>query len=111
MKNMVKKFSFVFVVLFVIALASCYEPNPLYGTWKDNSGNKITFINDGTYSAKIYDPTTGVGTDYEGTFSLIDNIIQFGTANGSVISEWDIRGSILYCKWGNNLLTLYQTSK
>ena len=41
--------------LLLVLFTSCYTPNPLYGTWTDNEGNKIQFIDDGTFSANIKD--------------------------------------------------------
>lgn len=42
-----------FLSLFAIG---CTVPSPLYGTWSDNVGNQIMFLNDGTFSATIYIP-------------------------------------------------------
>lgn len=100
----------------VFTLASCYTPSPLYGTWNDNLGNKITFISDGTFVAKILDQYKQAIT-YEGEFTVIDNVIIFSTTSGKVINtEWDIRGSLLYLTWTTDdyqtlSLTLYHTAK
>ena len=48
MKKIFLSLLFIFAMMFI---ASCYTPSPLYGTWSDNSGNKITFISDGTFVA------------------------------------------------------------
>ncbi|MGP1530668.1 MAG: hypothetical protein ACTTI5_00570 [Treponema sp.] len=106
----------IFALMFI---ASCYTPSPLYGTWSDNSGNKITFISDGTFVAKVKDQTDKF-VNYEGDFSTIDNVLIFSyQADGvsrSMNTEWDIRGSMLYCTWsfdGNQTvkLTLYHTAR
>ena len=95
---------------------SCYEPSPLYGTWVDNQGNKITFINDGTYNAFIYNDSNVKKSD-SGNYSVIENTLTFSVEGGSsVVTEWDIRGSMLYITWAqpdttNKSLTLYHTSK
>lgn len=106
----------VFTMLLVV---SCYTPSPLYGTWSDNNGNRITFISDGTFVAKVKDQTDKVIT-YEGDFSTIDNVLIFSYqadgASRSMNTEWDIRGSMLYCTWtfdGSQTvkLTLYHTAR
>ncbi len=99
----------------VSVLASCYEPSPLYGTFSDNQGNSISLMDDGTYSAKIVD-STGVKKNYEGTYTVLENIITFSTSSGgSINSEWDIRGNMLYITWTDDTgatlnLTLYKTA-
>ena len=106
-------------------LASCYEPSPLYGTWADNSGNSITFIADGTFVAKVAN-STGTTVNYEGNFSVIDNVLIFsykqvatdgnGTSSTFTMNtEWDIRGSMLYLSWTaggeTTKLSLYHTAR
>lgn len=113
------KFRLVFIAgaaLFVLAIASCYTPSPLYGTWADNSGSKIVFISDGSYTATIVN-TAGTSTNYNGTWTVLDNVLIFSKDTGSSIdTEWDIRGSMLYLDWtddagGIQSLTLYHISK
>ena len=55
MKNIKNTFITLATIFTIFTLASCYTPSPLYGTWNDNLGNKITFISDGTFVAKILD--------------------------------------------------------
>src|SRR5574344_638251 len=104
------------VVLFVIlCLAACYTPSPLYGTWADNRGSKITFTADGNYNATVID-TAGASTAYAGTWNVIDNVLVFTKNSGSTIdTEWDIRGAMLYLDWtddegASQSLTLYHIS-
>lgn len=112
MKNIKKAFLTLALFLGLSFIAvSCYEPSPLYGTWEDNVGNKISFVSDGTYVANIYNTTTGATTSYEGDYTVMDNVLIFGTSSGSVKTEWDVRGNILYCTWGKNQLTLFHTQK
>ena len=109
-------FKLGFVGFILVLLASCYTPSPVYGTWADNSGSKITFIDDGTYTATIVD-TTGVKTLYEGSWTVMENVLIFTKKSGVQFNtEWDIRGSILYLDWVDDedeiqSLVLYHVSK
>ena len=99
-----------------LILFSCYTPNPLYGTWADNNGNKISFVSDGTFVATITDLNTKEKTVTQGDYTVIDNVICFSTTDGvSINTEWDIRGSMLYITWTKggitNVMTLYHISK
>lgn len=109
-------------MIFALAFASaflifgCYTPSPLYGTWVDNSGNTIRFQSDYTFSAKM--KTSSGSEASQGTYSLHNNVITFDVENPSytVVSEWDIRGSILYLTWKSSgdetlSLTLYLSAK
>ncbi len=106
----------VFAAAFLAALLGCYTPSPLYGTWVDNSGNTIRFQSDGSFSAKV---KTTTGTEsYQGTYVVNDNVLVFEIESPSynVVSEWDVRGSMLYLVWidsgGESVsLTLYLSSK
>lgn len=115
----------VFLIVMAVAallasswlLLGCYEPSPLYGSWADNSGNKISFINDGTFVAKIKS-VMGTAVSYEGDYSVIDNVLVFSVKDPSytVTTEWDIRGAMLYLEWlGSDKqtvsLTLYHTAR
>lgn len=98
-----------FIMLCALTLVSCYTPSPLYGTFSDNLGNSITFIQDGTYVATIG------GNNFEGTYVVLENVVTFSQSTGDVInSEWDIRGNILYITWtlnsGTTELSLYRTA-
>lgn len=93
-----------FTLLLSLIFTSCYEPSPLYGTWADNDGNKITFINDGTFNAYVLD-SAGDKVNYSGDYSVIDNVLVFNYTSPkydgsfSTNTEWDIRGSMLYLSW------------
>lgn len=93
-----------FTLLLSLIFTSCYEPSPLYGTWADNDGNKITFINDGTFNAYVLD-SAGEKVNYSGDYSVIDNVLVFNYTSPkydgsfSTNTEWDIRGSMLYLSW------------
>ena len=100
MKN-IKKFALVvlfgtlFAAFFSALCVSCYKPSPIYGAWSDNAGNKISFADDGSFSATIRD-TNGDTKNYSGNYTVIENIISFSKDDGSINSEWDIRGGLLY---------------
>ena len=103
--------------ILLILLASCYTPNPLYGTWTDNDGNKIQFIDDGTFTATIKDSENEL-ISYSGEWTVIDNVLMFtikGDATYTRNTEWDIRGAMLYLTWTANnntrVLTLYHTAR
>ncbi|MBR3542984.1 MAG: hypothetical protein IKN82_04725 [Treponema sp.] len=103
MKNIKKIALAVFVgtlfsAFFSAMCVSCYKPSPLYGAWADNAGNKISFADDGSFSATIRD-TNGDSKNYSGNYAVIENIISFSKDDGSINSEWDIRGGILYLTW------------
>lgn len=106
----------VVLVLCLAEICSCYSPNPLYGKWADNNGNTITFNPDLTYSAKILDYGNNA-QNYGGSFNIIENVISFTREDGtSLLTEWDLRGSILYLDWTDNSghtnsLILYHVSK
>lgn len=88
-------------IITLILFSSCYTPSPLYGTWADNAGNKITFTQEGTFNAKIID-TEGKTSNVEGNYSVIDNVIIFNISGDTIYTrntEWDIRGAILYITW------------
>ncbi len=118
---MKKNFKFLITMIFCAALcgvlASCYTPNPLYGTWTDNDGNKIQFIDDGSFSATIKDSDNKL-VSYSGDWSIVDNVIVFsikGDSSYTRNTEWDIRGALLYLTWTANnntkMLTLYHTAR
>ena len=116
MKNNKRAIITLLTIFTILILSSCYTPSPLYGTWNDNIGNKITFISDGTFTAKILDQY-GQEISYDGDYTVIDNVLIFNTQSGKVINtEWDIRGSLLYITWtikDNETisLTLYHTAR
>ncbi|MCM1224363.1 MAG: hypothetical protein NC548_58935 [Lachnospiraceae bacterium] len=104
-KNFVRKMFGIALAVGGLALfgfASCYEPSPLYGTWSDNLGNKIMLMEDGSLSVTIY--ADGKSVDYSGSYSVVENVISFNCtpSNGetmNTVTEWDIRGLILYIDW------------
>ena len=105
----------VLAAVAAVFLSACYEPSPLYGKWADNNGNQITFNNDLTFSATIYD-SNNTKQMYDGTYNVIENVMVFAMSDGrSINTEWDIRGSILYLTWtdGNSTekLSLYHIAK
>ncbi len=116
MKKAIITLTTLFGLFATIIMTGCYEPSPLYGTWADNQGNTITFINDGTFTAKIYNDSNE-GKQQEGSYVVIENTLSFSLSDGStVVTEWDIRGSLLYLTWStgdttNKTLTLYHTAK
>ena len=99
---------------------ACAEPAPLYGTWSDNLKNTFSFFEDGTFTAKV--TTGGTNASYEGNFSVLLNALTLDCSklNGEnidlrVVTEWDIRGNMLYLDWVNEdrvsiSMTLYKTS-
>lgn len=91
----IKKFLPLVVLLFFYG---CAAPSPLYGTWADNRGNKITFVADNTYTAQIAD-SEGNSTMYSGSYNVQINALSFVTETLTVVSEWDIRGNMLYITW------------
>lgn len=91
-----------------------FPTSPLYGTWADNKGDQITMLSDFTYTAKLHD---AVGEEFEttGSYNVLLNAIAFTSKTGqTVVSEWDIRGNMLYLNWTDPVgrplqLTLYKT--
>lgn len=111
-RNFTKKICGTFFALCGLALLSaffsCYTPSPLYGTWSDNLGNKLTFLDDNSYTSvisieSVYDEDGNLLSHetetYEGSFSVVENVLSLSTEYGLIVTEWDIRGSILYIDW------------
>lgn len=113
-----KKIGYIlFAALFLSLVTSCYSPNPLYGTWEDNSGSSIIFVADNTFNAKIAQPGAQAKR-YSGSYSVIANVIVFSMDDGTKMNaEWDIRGSFLFLDWYDSVtmetkkLKLSHTSK
>ena len=108
MKNMkgYKIGAVVLAAVFAVSMfmASCYLPNPLYGTWADNEGNKIQFVDDGSFSAKIKDSNNNI-INYEGSWATVDNVLIFNIKGDTAYTrntEWDIRGALLHITWTSN---------
>lgn len=115
MKRINKKICLFVIALLLLLLAGCYTPSPLYGTWTDNNGDKVMFMDDGSFSAKIVD-SNGDFIFYEGSYTVIDNTICLNVLKPSSftrVMEWDIRGAILYLTFENKgkTLTLYHTAR
>jgi len=114
--NMKKPLIFpAFSVLFIL-FAGCTEPSPLYGTWSDNRGNTFSFYDNGTFNAKITS-AGGISANYEGNYSVLINAMTISCTNVElrVVTEWDIRGNMLYLDWVNEdgesfSMTLYKVS-
>ncbi len=109
----------IVVVLFAAVLTGCYTPSPLYGTWVDSStNNSLVIQSSGEFVARIQGDS-GTTTTYQGTYTVIDNTLIFLVTDPSsytVPTEWDVRGSILYCTWTTEdeesiNLTLYHTAR
>lgn len=115
---MKKVFFTIAGIISVLIFTGCYEPSPIYGTWADNNGSKIIFMADGSFSATV-ENTEGDDISYEGSYSVVDNVIVFKYSadekSYSMNTEWDIRGSMLYLDWitkdTTKHLTLYHISK
>jgi hypothetical protein len=104
----------VFGAVFLL-YAACAEPSPLYGIWSDNRGNTFSFFEDGTFSARVI--AGGNNIIYEGNYSVLLNALTLSCTNVDlrVITEWDIRGNLLYFDWVNeegepHSMTLYKVS-
>jgi len=103
----------VFCVVFLL-YAACSQPIPLYGTWSDNLGNTFSFFEDGTFNAKGF--IDGLPFNSEGSYSVLLNALTLSTNDGTrIVTEWDIRGNMLYLEWVNEFrvaiyMTLYKIS-
>jgi len=98
MRQILKREKLFFLVLGVVCLlcTACIEPIPLYGTFADNKGNKISFFEDGTFNAKVVSDDV-----YEGNYSVLLNALTFVCTNVElvVVTEWDMWGNFLYLDW------------
>lgn len=101
-------------LLAALLLSSCQaQPNPLVGAWADNQGNTLTLMADNSFMAKI-DNASGQAVNTEGTYNVLLNVITFTTKSGHQrVTEWDIRGNMLYINWTDDnrdtvSLTLYK---
>lgn len=132
LKGLIKVGFCAVALVAVLVVTGCYEPSPLYGAWQDNSGNTIRFVEEGKqFTAKIFYKDINdlvKNKDYQGTYSVLENTLTLSYTNtadpsdsGSMNTEWDMRGSILYLTWTSKLssteepetvvLTLYHVSK
>lgn len=122
-----KKKGLILISLSIICLlfSGCYQPSPLYGKWSDNNGNSINFMNDLSFIANIN--MNNKSYSYEGTWQALDNVLAFSVSSvtvdkeepknvsKSIVSEWDLHGSMLYISWTESEVTknlvLYHVSK
>jgi len=120
MKPIIMKKMLVFpafgAVLAYFLCAACTEPAPLYGTWSDNLKNTFSFFEDGTFNARVSVGGASAPT-YEGNYSVLLNVLTLSCTNVDlrVVTEWDIRGNMLYLDWVNEdkeslSMTLYKVS-
>jgi hypothetical protein len=95
---------------------SCTEPDPLYGTWRDNQGNLIIFKDSGAFTASVINPVNKQSEEFTGFFSVSKNSLSLKIADPvskTLVTEWDIRGGMLYLDWtgedgDSRLMTLYK---
>jgi len=94
------KINILTLLLLPLFLSSCAEPSPFFGTWADNKGNTFSFFDDNTFSAKVTRAGFPV-QNYSGNYSVLMNTLTLNCANVElrVVTEWDIRGNILYLDW------------
>ncbi len=110
---MKKNLFFIIIYTFILCFFdSCYEPSPLYGSWADNNGSKISFSSDGTFTASIVDIELHTSTTYSGEYQVLMNTLVFKTDTSTRVTEWDIRGNMLYFTWTQETeqfaMTLYK---
>jgi len=93
-----KKVLFLVLGIVCALLVGCVEPSPLFGTFADNQGNRISFFEDGTFNAKIQ---SNGQKNYEGNYNVLRNVMTLTCTSETltVVSEWDLRGNILYINW------------
>ena len=82
-----------------LLLASCIEPSPLYGSWADNMGNTFSFFDNGKFNARV--STAASAENYGGNYTILLNTLTLDCKgiNLRIVTEWDIRGNILYLDW------------
>ncbi len=111
-----KKFNLIFtnilLVLGISILLGCATPSPFVGTWTDNSGNTITFGAENEFNANIKNASDDL-ISYTGSYTIIQNALYLESDNLNIVTEWDIRGSMLYLEWTDTdkfsqKLTLYK---
>lgn len=112
---MKKHFIFGTIILAAtLFIVSCYTPSPLYGTWSDNTGNKIIFYAEGNFDAWILDSENNQEKK-SGSYTVIDNVIVFTFDGGTTNSIWDLNGATLKITWTSDgttkNLVLYHTAR
>ena len=92
--------AFVLLALTVLMFTACTEPSPLLGTWADNRNNTLSFYGDNTFTARIRGPAGNL-VNYSGNFTLLLNVLTMDCTGVDlrIVTEWDIRGNILYLDW------------
>ena len=115
MRRIIWKKMLVFPAFSVVCFlyVACPQPVPLYGTWADNRGNTFSFYEDGTFNARVI--TDGFPASHEGNYTVLLNALTLSTDEFRIVTEWDIRGNMLYLDWTNAdgapvSMTLYKTS-
>jgi hypothetical protein len=100
----------------VIVATACPEPIPLYGTWADNNGNTLTFGEESVFGADVTHSLLGQ-EHFSGTYTVLLNALTITCSApryAQIVTEWDIRGNMLYIDWTNSgetiPLTLYKVS-
>ena len=95
------RLGFLIIITGCIFCASCAESGPLYGTWADNRGNTLAFFDDNTFNARITSSPGLAAQNYSGNFSLLLNSLTLDCTDIGLrfVTEWDIRGNILYINW------------
>ena len=102
----------------LLLLAACEpEPSPLYGTWADNRGNTFSFFDDNTFNARVVSSAGLPARNFSGNYTVLLNTLTLDCDDIDlrVVTEWDLRGNILYFNWitaedGNMSLTLFKIS-
>jgi len=110
-----KKAAFFALGVACLLWTACIEPSPLYGIWADNRGNTLSLFEDDTFNARIN--SNGVTKNYDGNYSILQNSMTLTCTSEelTVVSEWDLRGNMLYLDWPREdgtvaSLTLYKIS-
>jgi hypothetical protein len=102
----------IFSILIACVMLGCGTPSPFIGTWADNSGNTITFGAENEFTASINNASDDL-ISYSGSYTVIQNALYIESKNLNIVTEWDIRGSMLYLEWTDadkfsQKLTLYK---
>lgn len=109
-----KNLLLILVFTLLLIITSCTTPSPLIGSWADNAGNTIKFAEESQFTASILDSTDTV-VAYSGTYTVNLNALIFEIEDTSaiILTEWDIRGNIMYLTWTdsdgvNKALSMYK---
>ena len=99
-------------IIFACILFGCATPSPFIGTWSDNSGNTISFGAENDFNATIKN-AADESISYTGSYTIIQNALYIECENLNIVTEWDIRGAMLYLEWTDRdkfsqQLTLYK---